>query len=92
MLCTLKYTVSQGGGCTIVALFGEGAPQTVKLRDFRDDFLMQSDTGKALVNLYYDVSPTVVAFLDERPVARSAAYGLIDAFASMVPAREGGSL
>lgn len=93
MLCTLEYTVlSGGGGCTIVSLFGDDAPQTAKLRDFRDDALMQSAVGQALVGLYYDVSPAVVAFLDEHPVAHSAAYGLIDAFASIVPAREGGSL
>lgn len=49
------------GGCYIAtAVYGSyDAPPVLTLRRFRDDRLAQSQLGRALIRLYYSVSPTL---------------------------------
>lgn len=57
----------KGSGCFITTAVMSSAgkpddcPELQALRSFRDNVLMQSETGKALVQKYYDTAPAIVA-------------------------------
>jgi hypothetical protein len=56
-----------GGGCFIAtAAFGSYlAPEVMALREFRDRYLLTNGPGQAFVDWYYQVSPSVAAFISE---------------------------
>jgi hypothetical protein len=72
-----------GGGCFIAtAAYGSPmAPQVKVLRDMRDRFLLFSDLGKTLVDVYYAYSPVAADFIAQhsalRAVVRVALYPLV---------------
>lgn len=45
------------------AVFGMDAPETWRLRRFRDEQLMKSGAGRAFVRIYYAISPPVADWL-----------------------------
>lgn len=45
-------------------LYGIDAPETIVLRKWRDDKLLQSGTGRWLVRSYYRISPRLVTLID----------------------------
>jgi len=49
------------------AVYGEDGDATNILREFRDKYLLTNPVGKALVDLYYRVSPPIAQFLTEQP-------------------------
>ena len=63
-----------GGGCFIAtAAFGSYlAPEVMTLREFRDQCLLTSDYGRAFVDWYYRVSPSVAAFIAEDETLKGA--------------------
>lgn len=44
-------------------IYGNTAPETMQLREFRDKYLMTSFLGKAFVYTYYATSPTFVRLI-----------------------------
>jgi len=53
------------------AVYGsETAPSVIALRDFRDRFLLRSNVGSALVDLYYRFSPAAAVHVKRRPWLR----------------------
>ena len=66
----------EGGGCLIAtATFGsELAPQVQKLREIRDNSLLQTESGTAFMNsfngFYYSFSPIVADYERENPLFR----------------------
>lgn len=70
---------SGGGGCFIAtAAFGSYLHPYVRiLRDFRDDVLMQSASGRKFVSLYYRLSPPAAEWISQRPWARAVARVLL---------------
>lgn len=75
------HTVSGGGGgsslledlnCFIAtAAYGSPLePEVATLRRFRDERLLESSFGRALVHYYYQISPPVAAIIAERPALR----------------------
>jgi len=62
-----------GGGCGIVRAYGDtDAPEVNALRGFRDRYLMPHATGRALVDLYYRVSPEVEGLISAHRSAQIA--------------------
>jgi uncharacterized repeat protein (TIGR01451 family) len=62
-----------GGGCFIAtAAYGSYLdPHVRRLRRFRDETLMQSQSGRALVSWYYEFSPPVAAFIEQNEFLKS---------------------
>lgn len=62
-----------GGACfiteAVMAAGGQGdnAPELMTLREFRDNVLMQTPQGQALVQEYEAIAPTIVQVISERP-------------------------
>jgi len=58
-----------GAGCFIAtSVYGSAMSEEVRiLSRFRDDFLLKSDIGKELVEVYYWLSPPVAEFIKDRP-------------------------
>lgn len=86
---TITVSESTGGGggggsssCFIAtAAYGsESERDVVLLRRFRDEYLLTSAPGRALVQFYYEYSPPVASFVSEHLVLRKAARaGLLPA-------------
>ena len=49
------------------AVYGSEAPQTWRLRQWRDDVLKTSCLGRIVIRLYYAFSPGLVTVLETRP-------------------------
>ena len=62
-----------GGGFIATAAYGSYlAPEVMTLREFRDQFLLTNDLGRAFVHWYYRVSPPVAAFISEDEALKGA--------------------
>ena len=74
----IELEKSNGGGCLIAtASFGsEMAPQVQKLRELRDNTVLQTESGSAFMmgfnHFYYSFSPAVADYERENPVFREA--------------------
>lgn len=71
--------VHKGGGCFVVtAAYGEGAPQLGAFRAFRDERLMRSFMGRAVVRTYYRVGPKTAKLVRSHPTLRRVVRSGLD--------------
>jgi uncharacterized repeat protein (TIGR01451 family) len=70
---------SGAGGCMIAtAAYGTVTDERLNiLRRFRDDVLLRSASGQALVDWYYRVSPPIAAYIAPRPLLRAIVRALL---------------
>ncbi|HKY44760.1 MAG TPA: CFI-box-CTERM domain-containing protein [Pyrinomonadaceae bacterium] len=72
-----KNLLKPGSQCFITTAIckAAGLPddtwQLMRLRTFRDEHLLTTDIGKALVAVYYQIAPVIVAALDASPLGAS---------------------
>jgi len=66
---SIRANFSGAGGCFIAtAAYGTPMAEEIEiLRQFRDEYLLTSPVGKALVEFYYRVSPPIAEFITEHP-------------------------
>jgi hypothetical protein len=75
---------SLGEGCFIAsAAYSTPVAEEIQiLREFRDEYLLTNPLGRALVGLYYKVSPPIAEFITEYPVLKTIVrVGLLPAVA-----------
>lgn len=70
-LLRVKITQHHSACFVTTATAGEG-PTLDALRDFRDDAMASTPAGRALVGVYYRVSPPVACTLERHPGSRTA--------------------
>lgn len=64
--------VSPASSCFVVtAAFGEGAPELVAFRAFRDEVLRKSPLGRGFIRGYYVFGPGLAAWVVRRPRVRA---------------------
>jgi len=62
-----SFSCAKKSYCWLVAAFGPDTPEVLTLRDFRDDTLTKTDTGRQLIDLYYRYSPALIRLLKANP-------------------------
>ncbi len=70
--------VSPASSCFLAtAAFGEGAPELVAFRAFRDDVLRHHALGRAFIRGYYRHGPGLAAWVVRRPRVRAGVRGVL---------------
>ncbi|WP_245682978.1 CFI-box-CTERM domain-containing protein [Archangium gephyra] len=70
--------ISPAGSCFVVtAAFGEGAPELVAFREFRDEVLRQHGLGREFIRVYYRYGPGVAEWVVRRPGVRRGVRGVL---------------
>jgi hypothetical protein len=66
---SIRADFGGAGGCFIAtAAYGTPMAEEIQiLREFRDEYLLPNPVGKALVDFYYRVSPSIAEFISEHP-------------------------
>ena len=82
----------QGGALCFIATAAYGtssAPELDVLRDFRDEVLMQSESGRDLVGFYYAASPPVAEFIARHEMLRTVVReAVVDPIVAVVTATD----
>ncbi|PTL77911.1 hypothetical protein DAT35_42705 [Vitiosangium sp. GDMCC 1.1324] len=70
--------ISPAGSCFVVtAAFGEGAPELVAFREFRDEVLRRHGVGREFIRVYYRYGPGVAEWVVRRPRVRRGVRGVL---------------
>jgi alpha-tubulin suppressor-like RCC1 family protein len=71
-VCIWLTDIVPGSGCFIAtAAYGTRMAEEIQiLREFRDGYLLTNPVGKALVELYYRVSPPIAEFITGHPALK----------------------
>ena len=67
------------------AVYGPDAWQTIRLRQYRDQTLLPTRTGRLLVRIYYCVSPTLATWLHRAPRMARLTRWLLDTLINRLP-------
>jgi len=68
---TANFRGAGSGCCVATASCGSPEAEEIQiLRDFRDEYLLTSPLGEALVEFYYTVSPPMAEFITEHPTLK----------------------
>lgn len=74
----------RGSYCIVVALHGDQSREAELLRNFRDNFLKKIPMGDKLIESYYQISPSIISFLNQNRVLQSLTSKSISVFANLV--------
>lgn len=70
--------------CPSNAIYGAGSAESEALRAYRDDVLSQTAAGQAVIDLYYQVSPMIVAAMEQSPAVEKMVKSSIDAILPLI--------
>lgn len=79
--CTL-----QEKSCFSILLLGVEDPRLETLRQFRDNVLSKTSSGKKLIQLYYGYSDIIIEILAANPVLKTQAKALLEQFIPQIEA------
>jgi hypothetical protein len=70
--------ISPASSCFVVtAAFGEGAPELVAFREFRDEVLRRHGLGRDFIRVYYRYGPGLARWVVKRPGVRWGVRGVL---------------
>lgn len=72
-------------GCAAEYLLGQENPRLVTIRRFRDEMLSKNNTGEQLIEMYYQISESIIEMFDDNPALKRVAE---KALAAVLPALE----
>jgi hypothetical protein len=72
--------------CPTEELYGEYSEEAELLRNYRDSVLAQSHEGQELIRLYYELSPVIVAMMNEDEGFKEQVKEMIDGVLELVKA------
>jgi len=82
----IPYQAANDKRCFVAScVYGQEHPKTERLRRFRDRSLLPTSTGRALVKLYYSVSPKVLPLLEKHRVLKRITTYLLNAIVRRLP-------
>jgi hypothetical protein len=76
--------VCDGKKCPFVNLLGDGNPNLVSFRFFRDKTLAKNAIGRKIIAIYYNNAGSINAALERSPALRSVARNVLETIAPMV--------
>jgi hypothetical protein len=80
--------VAKSGCFVATAAFGDvNSHQVVTLRSFRDEVLLHSRIGRAVVRIYYFVSPTIATHIEGSPSRRAVTRAALERIIRLLPSR-----
>ncbi|WNG34812.1 hypothetical protein F0U61_14995 [Archangium violaceum] len=84
--------ISPASSCFVVtAAFGEGAPELVAFREFRDEVLRRHGWGREFIRVYYRYGPGVARWVVVRPGVRRGVRGVLKQVHRVLKTTRGGS-
>jgi hypothetical protein len=75
---TTTTTTIPSSPCAAESIYGEQSEQTELLREYRDNVLSKSATGRQMIKTYYELSPAVAEVLQKNTTARANARRVLD--------------
>ncbi len=72
------------GLCPVERVLGRETPQVDMLKQFRDEVLAESETGRMMINKYYASSEELVDILERNPAVMQTARRSLNAFMPMI--------
>ena len=67
-----------GTACLVINIYGEYSTTTEILRNYRNERLTKTSTGKEIIKIYYKWSPVIVKAMEEDEVLKQELKSLID--------------
>jgi hypothetical protein len=83
---TTTTTTAATGPCPSEAIYGEYSEEAELLRDYRDNVLSKTQEGQKLIELYYKMSPGIVAAMEKNEKFREIVKKRIDAILPLIKA------
>jgi hypothetical protein len=83
---TTSSSPSSGASFCFISsfVFGENAPETLILRQFRDNYLLNSTIGTNLTDMYYIVSPDIIKLTGQEPAITSLCKRYLTRFIKII--------
>lgn len=75
---TSTTTTTAAQPCSIEEFYGESSEETRYLRFFRDEVLIKSIEGQALIKLYYELSPGIVMAMEKDEKLKKQLRQMVD--------------
>jgi hypothetical protein len=74
-----RYGKNKDGRCFIASeVYGPVSDETNVLRTFRDTVLLPKSWGRALVSVYYDISPAIALVIRKNPLLKIPTKWVLD--------------